>query len=116
MSLPALRQYAAGRAPSNSGRKESAMFQVYGTSASGNCHKVRMALEALERPYAWTEIDSVRGETRTAEFLAMNPNGKVPVLEIEPGTYLPESNAILWYLADGTPLLPADALSRARVL
>jgi glutathione S-transferase len=92
------------------------MFQVYGTSASGNCHKVRMALEALERPYAWTEIDSVRGETRTPEFLAMNPNGKVPVLEIEPGTYLPESNAILWYLADGTPLLPTAALARARVL
>jgi glutathione S-transferase len=85
-------------------------------SASGNCHKVRMALEALALPYAWTEIDPGRGETRTPEFLAMNPNGKVPVLEIEPGTYLPESNAILWYLADGTPLLPAGALPRAQVL
>jgi glutathione S-transferase len=92
------------------------MFRVYGTSASGNCHKVRMALEALALPYAWTEIDSVRGETRTPGFLAMNPNGKVPVLEIEPGTYLPESNAILWYLADGTPLLPSGALQRAQVL
>ena len=92
------------------------MLRVYGMSASGNCHKVRMALEALGRPYAWTEIDPVRGETRTPEFLAMNPNGKVPVLEIEPGTYLSESNAILWYLADGTPLLPSDALPRARVL
>ena len=92
------------------------MLRVYGTSASGNCHKVRMALEALARPYAWTEIDSSRGETRTPEFLAMNPNGKVPVLEIEPGTYLPESNAILWYLAEGTPLLPTDSLQRAQVL
>ena len=92
------------------------MFRVYGMSASGNCHKVRMALEALALPYAWTEIDPGRGETRTPEFLAMNPNGKVPVLEIEPGTYLPESNAILWYLADGTPLLPAGALPRAQVL
>jgi glutathione S-transferase len=92
------------------------MLRVYGTSVSGNCHKVRMALEALGRPYAWTEIDSNRGDTRTPQFLAMNPNGKVPVLEIEPGTYLPESNAILWYLADGTPLLPGDALPRARVL
>jgi glutathione S-transferase len=92
------------------------MIRVYGTSASGNCHKVRMALEALGRPYAWTEVDSVRGETRKPEFLAMNPNGKVPVLEIETGKYLPESNAILWYLADGTSLLPADALSRARAL
>ena len=92
------------------------MFRVYGTSASGNCHKVRMALEALALPYAWTEIDPARGETRTPEFLAMNPNGKVPVLEIEPGTYLPESNAILWYLADRTPLLPSGALPRAQVL
>ena len=92
------------------------MLRIYGMSASGNCHKVRMVLEALGRPYAWTEIDPLRGETRRPEFLAMNPNGKVPVLEIEPGTYLPESNAILWYLADGTPLLPSAALSRARVL
>ena len=92
------------------------MLRVYGTSASGNCHKVRMALEALALPYAWTEIDPSRGETRTPGFLAMNPNGKVPVLEIEPGTYLPESNAILWYLAEGTPLLPSDALQRAQVL
>ncbi|HEX5863591.1 MAG TPA: glutathione S-transferase family protein [Casimicrobiaceae bacterium] len=92
------------------------MLRVYGMSASGNCHKVRMALEALERPYAWTEIDTRGGGTRQPEFLAMNPNGKVPVLEIEPGTYLPESNAILWYLAEGTPLLPASALQRAQVL
>ncbi len=92
------------------------MLRVYGMSASGNCHKARMALEALARPYAWTEIDTVGSDTRKPEFLAMNPNGKVPVLEIEPGTYLAESNAILWYLADGTPLLPAGALSRAQVL
>lgn len=92
------------------------MFRVYGMSASGNCHKVRMVLEALGRPYTWTEIDPGSGDTRKAEFLAMNPNGKVPVLEIEPDTYLPESNAILWYLADGTSLLPTEALPRARVL
>ena len=92
------------------------MLRVYGMSNSGNCHKVRMALEFLALPYAWTEIDTVRGDTRKPEFLAMNPNGKAPVLEIEPGTYLPESNAILWYLAEGTPLLPTGALDRARVL
>src|SRR2546428_6944048 len=92
------------------------MLRVYGTSASGNCHKVRMALEALALPYGWTEIDPSRGETRTPGFLAMNPNGKVPVLEIEPGTYLPESNAILWSLAEGTPLLPSDRLQGAQVL
>ena len=92
------------------------MFKVYGMSASGNCHKVRMALEALGHPYEWTEIDTARGQTRTSDFLAMNANGKVPVLEIEPGVFLPESNAILCYLADGTPLLPDDRLQRARVL
>ena len=91
-------------------------MRVYGTSASGNCHKVRMTLEALRLPYQWVETDSVRGETRTPQFLAMNPNGKVPLLEIEPGSYLPESNAILCYLADGTPLLPDEKLARARVL
>ena len=92
------------------------MLRVYGMSTSGNCHKVRMALEALELPYDWTETDTVRGDTRTAQFLAMNPNGKAPVLEIEPGKYLPESNAILFYLAEGTPLLPDDRLTRAQVL
>jgi glutathione S-transferase len=92
------------------------MLRVYGMSGSGNCHKVRMTLDALSRPYTWTETDILGGVTRTPEFLAMNPNGKVPVLEIEPGTYLAESNAILWYLADGTVLLPSGALDRARVL
>jgi glutathione S-transferase len=92
------------------------MFRVYGNSGSGNCHKVRMTLDALALPYTWTEVDVVSGVTRTPEFLAKNPNGKVPVLEIAPGTYLAESNAILWYLADGTALLPSGALDRARVL
>jgi glutathione S-transferase len=92
------------------------MFRVYGMSTSGNCHKVRMAREALALPYEWTEIDTVRGQTRTSDFLAMNANGKAPVLQIEPGVFLPESNAILCYLADGTPLLPDDRLDRARVL
>ena len=91
-------------------------MRVYGMSTSGNCHKVRMVLEALKLPYDWTEIDTVRGDTRTMQFLAMNPNGKAPTLEIEPGNYLPESNAIIFYLADGTPLLPNERLSRARVL
>jgi glutathione S-transferase len=92
------------------------MLRVHGMSTSGNCYKVRMALEALMLPYEWTEIDTVRGDTRTARFLAMNPNGKAPVLEIEPGKYLPESNAILFYLAEDTPLVPNDRLERAQVL
>ncbi len=92
------------------------MFTVYGKSDSGNCYKVKLALEQLALPYRWVEIDSTRGETRGAEFLARNPNGKVPTLGLEDGGYLPESNAILFYLAEGTPLLPAERLARARVL
>lgn len=92
------------------------MYKVYGMSGSGNCHKVRMVLEALQLPYDWVEIDTVRGDTRTPQFLAMNANGRVPLLEIEPGVHLPESNAIIAYLADDTPLIPRDRLERARML
>ncbi|HZM35130.1 MAG TPA: glutathione S-transferase family protein [Burkholderiales bacterium] len=92
------------------------MFTVYGMSDSGNCYKVRLALEQLDLPYRWVEVDSSKGETRTPAFLAMNPNGKVPTLALEGGGYLPESNAILHYLAEGTPLLPGDRLGRARAL
>jgi glutathione S-transferase len=92
------------------------MIKVYGMSTSGNCYKVRMVLEALKLPYAWTEVDTRDGTTRTADFLAKNPNGKVPLAEVEPGVFLPESNAIIHYLADGSPLLPSDRLRRARVL
>jgi glutathione S-transferase len=91
-------------------------YTVFGTSASGNCHKVRMALDILGEPYEWREIDVVKGESRTPEFLAMNPNGKVPVLALDGQTFLPESNAILWYLGEGTLLVPANRLDRARVL
>ncbi len=91
-------------------------YTVHGTAASGNCHKVRMALDILGEPYEWREIDVLKGESRTPEFLAMNPNGKVPVLAIDGATFLPESNAILWYLGEGTKLVPDDRLARARVL
>ena len=92
------------------------MYRVLGMAASGNCHKVRVALDVLGLPYQWTEVDMAHGATRTPEFLAMNPNGKVPVLEVEPGTYIPESNAILCYLADGTQLMPQERLAKARVM
>jgi glutathione S-transferase len=85
-------------------------------ASSGNCYKVKLALEQLALPYRWVEVDSSRGETRSAGFLAMNPNGKVPTLALEDGSFLPESNAILCYLADASPLMPADRLARARVL
>lgn len=90
--------------------------RVYGTRASGNCHKVRLALDLLGLPYRWHEVDIMQGETRTPEFLALNPNGKVPVLRIDDHTGLAESNAILCYLADGTWLWPGDRLARAQAL
>ena len=86
------------------------MLKVYGDSQSGNCYKVQLALSHLAIPYRWQHVDILKKETRAPEFLAKNPNGKVPVLETEEGAYLPESNAILCYLADGTPLLSARAL------
>lgn len=92
------------------------MYKVFGMSASGNCYKVKLLLEQLGGAYEWEEVDILKGATRTPQFLAMNPNGKVPTLEIEPGQYLPESNAILCYLAEGTPFWPNDRFHRAQAL
>jgi glutathione S-transferase len=92
------------------------MITVYGYSVSGNCHKVRLLLEQLGRAYRWIEVDSSRGETRTPEFLARNPNGKVPVLERDDGRILTESNAMLYWLAEDTPYFVGDAWQRAQTL
>src|ERR1700694_3432345 len=92
------------------------VFTVYGMSDSGNCYKVRLALEQLGLPYRWIEVDPLKGETSSVDFRAKNPNGKVPTLGLEDGGFLPESNAILNYLADATPLMPKGRLERARVL
>jgi glutathione S-transferase len=89
---------------------------VYGMSSSGNCYKVRLLLEQLATPYDWIEIDTRSGRTRSAEFLARNPNGRVPLLELAPGRYLAESGAILCYLAEGTAFWPQDRLERAEAL
>ncbi len=89
---------------------------VHGMSTSGNCHKVRLLLEQLGRSYAWTEVDSANGGTRTPAYLAKNPNGKVPMLERGDGAVLVESNAILCWLAEGSTYLPADAWQRAQAL
>ena len=89
---------------------------VYGTSASGNCHKVRMVLDITGTPYAWREVDILQAGTRSPEFLRLNPNGKVPVVVLDDGTALAESNAILWYFGEGTRLLPDDRLGRAQML
>lgn len=92
------------------------MITLYGFSPSGNCHKVRLLLEQLGRPYHWIETDSSRGATRTPEFLALNPNGKVPLLAAEDGRTLAESNAMLCWLAEGTAFMPGDAWQRAQAL
>jgi glutathione S-transferase len=92
------------------------MITVYGYSVSGNCHKLRLLLEQLGHEYRWVEVDSSKGETRTPEYLAKNPNGRVPMLELEDGRILVESNAILCYLGEGTRYLPADAWLRAQAL
>ena len=92
------------------------MITVYGMSMSGNCYKLRLLLEQLGRDYRWIEVDSARGETRTPAFLARNPNGRVPLIELEDGRVLVESNAILCWLAEGTGFVPADAWQRAQAL
>lgn len=92
------------------------MITVYGMSMSGNCYKLRLLLEQLGRDYRWIEVDSARGETRTPTFLARNPNGRVPLIELEDGRVLVESNAILCWLAEGTGFVPADAWQRAQAL
>ncbi len=92
------------------------MFKVYGMSSSGNCYKVRLLLTQLGSAFEWVEVSTLKQETRTPEFLALNPNGKIPLLQLADGRVLPESNAILCYLAEGTRYLPADAWARAEVL
>jgi len=92
------------------------MLRLYDYLPSGNGYKVRLLLAQLEIPFELIELDILKGETRTPEFLAKNPNGKIPVLETEDGRFLPESNAILWYLAEDTHYLPADRWGCAEAL
>jgi glutathione S-transferase len=92
------------------------MYTLYSMQSSGNSYKVRMLLARLGIRYRLVETDLFKGETRTPEFLAKNPEGHVPVLELADGRYLSESNAILVYLAEETPYLPQDRLERAEVL
>lgn len=91
-------------------------MKVFGDVWSGNCYKVKLALTQLRLPFEWVDIDIMKSESKTPEFLAMNPNGRVPTLQLDDGTCLPESNAILWYLAEGTPLVPDSRLARAQAL
>ena len=92
------------------------MLRLYDNHLSGNGYKPRLLLAHLGSTYEAVEIDIMKGESRTPEFLARNPNGRIPVLELENGTCIAESNAILHFLAEGSRFLPADRLSRALVL
>jgi len=92
------------------------MITIYGMRSSGNCYKLQLLLAELGQDYHWVEMDTRLGATRTADFLARNPNGKVPLLEREDGGHLAESNAILCYLAEGSVLWPADRWQRAQTL
>ncbi|MGE7815814.1 glutathione S-transferase family protein [Pseudomonas sivasensis] len=92
------------------------MYKVYGDYKSGNCYKIKLMLNLLGVPYEWVDVDILKGDTETPEFLAKNPNGKIPVLELEDGTCLWESNAILNFLADGSEFLPIEPRLRTQVL
>ena len=93
-----------------------APLRIYGDSRSGNCYKIKLACAELGIAYEWIEVDILKGGTRTGEFLAKNPNGKIPLLELPDGRCLAESNAILCYIADGSELFAGDAFDRAEIL
>ena len=92
------------------------MYKLYSMQRSGNSYKVRLALALLGAPYHAIEVDILRGESRTPDFLAKNPSGQVPLLEVAEDRYLAESNAILWYVAVGTSLAPESRMDRAEAL
>jgi len=90
--------------------------RIYGDQRSGNCLKVKWTADRLGLNYDWHEVDVAKGETRTEDFLAINPAGQVPCLEREDGRILAQSNAIIFHLADGSDLVPDDSFDQAKML
>ena len=90
-------------------------MRIYGDSNSGNCLKVKWVGDYLGEPYTWTEIDTQQGETRTAEFLKLNPAGQVPTVVFDDGSALAQSNAIIRYLARDSDLIPRDPFTTAKM-
>src|SRR5689334_11143106 len=88
-------------------------YTLHSMQSSGNCYKPRLLMHQLGITFRLIDTDSGKGETRTPEFLALNPNGRVPLLVLPDGRILPESNAMLLHLAEGTPFLPTDKYDRA---
>ena len=91
------------------------MHTLYGNSTSGNCWKPAMMLHVRGLPFRWIEVDILKGESRTPEFLAKNPNGRVPLLQLPDGRMLAESNAMLLHLGEGTSWIPSDPFQRAKM-
>jgi glutathione S-transferase len=89
--------------------------KIYGDTRSGNCYKLKLAAALLGIEHDWVPVDVLAGETRTDAFLALNPLGKIPVLVLDDGRYVSESNAILNYLAAGSQLLTAEPFDHARI-
>jgi len=92
------------------------MYRLYDFLPSGNGYKVRLLLTQLGIPFERIEVDILVQATRTPSFLAKNPNGRVPILEVEPHQFLAESNAILFFLAQGSPYWPEDAWEQGQVM
>ena len=90
-------------------------MKIYGDLGSGNCLKVKYTADHLGLSYDWVPIDILNNESRTPDFLARNPQGQVPVIEMDDGRTLAQSNAIIRFLAHGTALLPADPFAQAKV-
>jgi glutathione S-transferase len=91
------------------------MITIYGDRISGNCLKVKWTAERLAIPFRWVDVDVLKAESRTPEFLAMNPAGQAPTVVLADGRPLAQSNAIITHLAEGSPLIPADAYERAKM-
>ena len=91
-------------------------LKIYGDSRSGNCYKIQLLCAEMGIDYDWQEVDILAGDTRTPQFLAMNANGRIPLLALPDGRFLAESNAILFYLADGSEFFAGDTYSRAQIL
>ena len=91
-------------------------MHIYGDLMSGNCFKVKMILDLTGQIYDWIDVDILKGESQTDDFLALNPNGKIPLLRLADGSCLAESNAILFYLAQNTDFLPKDSWEQGQIL
>ena len=90
-------------------------MKIYGDTNSGNCLKVKWVCDRLALPYTWIDVDTLKGETRTTEFLRLNGAGQVPTVVFDDGGVLAQSNAIIRYLARGSDLIPADDFAAAKM-